>query len=101
MDRKWFALVIYSALIALSIEASSSFDTISDDELVDRIKSSEFVVALFCKYKAFLGKAMDTIKIKNYIPHLQQRKNVLNAINMNPNCIKFVMTSKMDSHLSS
>lgn len=47
--------VIFSFFVAVGVisvfgaTASSGLQVISDDELVERMKSNEFMIALFCK----------------------------------------------------
>lgn len=48
----WVFIVAISAIVIT--EATNTFETISDDDLVERIKSNEFVIALFCKWNVFI-----------------------------------------------
>lgn len=41
-----FFLIIFAVL---NIIAANSFETISDDDLVERIKTNEYFIVLFCK----------------------------------------------------
>lgn len=45
----WIFFTIAIAAIVIS-EATTTFETISDDDLVERIRANEFVIALFCKW---------------------------------------------------
>lgn len=42
-------LIVLAVLITTA--SANSFETISDDDLVERIKSNEYFVVLFCKYE--------------------------------------------------
>lgn len=46
------SVTIFSIISAVLITtvAANTFETISDDDLVERIKSSEYFIVLFCKY---------------------------------------------------
>lgn len=41
---------IISAVVIATV-AANSFETISDDDLVERIKSNEYFIVLFCEYE--------------------------------------------------
>lgn len=46
-----FWILFTTAIAAIVItEATTTFETISDDDLVERIRANEFVIALFCKW---------------------------------------------------
>lgn len=47
------SVTIFSIISAVLITtvAANSFETISDDDLVERIKSNEYLIVLFCKYE--------------------------------------------------
>lgn len=42
--------LIISAVLITTV-AANAFETISDDDLVERIKSNEYFIVLFCKYE--------------------------------------------------
>lgn len=44
-----FICAIYGVFIVIEVTATSGLQSISDDDLVERMKSNEFVIALFCK----------------------------------------------------
>lgn len=45
--KQLIVLIITSAIMITTAE--NSFETISDDDLVERIKTNEFFIVLFCK----------------------------------------------------
>lgn len=50
MRAKWFSSMLFFSIALIVIEsATATFETISDDDLVERIRSNEFVIVLFCK----------------------------------------------------
>lgn len=52
MNPKYFIQVFLVTLSLIKTATSTyAFETISDDDLVERIKSNEFVIVLFCKFK--------------------------------------------------
>lgn len=51
MKMEKFSVIygIFGAIFVLSAAATSGLQTVSDDELMDRMRSNEFLIALFCK----------------------------------------------------
>ncbi|XP_055296942.1 thioredoxin domain-containing protein [Sitodiplosis mosellana] len=50
MWSKWFSSIFFVAIFVIAITtAATTFETISDDDLVERIKANEFLVVLFSK----------------------------------------------------
>lgn len=50
--KRWSSIFSPILLLLLALDlAAGTADTISDDELIERIKSNEYVVALFGKYQ--------------------------------------------------
>ncbi|XP_031625070.1 thioredoxin domain-containing protein [Contarinia nasturtii] len=50
MQSKWFSSIFFVTILTIVLtSATNTFETISDDDLVDRIKSNEFVIVFFAK----------------------------------------------------
>lgn len=50
MKSMCFSSIFFVAISVIVITtAANTFETISDDDLVERIKANEFVIVLFCK----------------------------------------------------
>lgn len=85
-------------LLALNAVASNT-DAISDDDLVERIKTNEFVVALFGEWillEIIVSKKSSFLFWKLYLPE-QWKRTVPIVINMKSNCIRFEMISRIRS----
>lgn len=48
METKWFLPILFFTIVA-TISATNTFEAISDDDLIERIKANEFVIVTFSK----------------------------------------------------